>query len=251
MMTISRRPSVGPRHCSTYARKIGPLIGPSITRGATMPSWRRPATRVIVFQCPWGTDPTKRSPRRQRPVSLTILVLTAVSSINTSRAGLSMPCSRIHRRRARATSTRSCSAACRLFFNSDVVAVKKSPNRGTAAPNSSLVQRGNHLFESDVRPIRNQRQQPFCMLIQGRRTPSTRLGAGASGSTPTLQPSHRRTGAHIKAFGCLPPRRTSVNRLNYALPKAVGIGFWHRSEPPKSESMLQDSLTRSSLGIPR
>src|SRR6476661_7661854 len=44
------------------------------------------------------------------------VVLTAVSSINTNRAGSSMPCSRIQRRRARATSARCRSAACRLFF---------------------------------------------------------------------------------------------------------------------------------------
>src|SRR6266567_2519489 len=32
MMTTSRRSSVGARHCSTYARKIVPFIGPSITK---------------------------------------------------------------------------------------------------------------------------------------------------------------------------------------------------------------------------
>ena len=57
-----------------------------------------------------------RSPRGQRPLSRTILVLAAVSSTKTSRAGSNMPCSRIQRRRARATSARSCSAARRLFF---------------------------------------------------------------------------------------------------------------------------------------
>src|SRR6266516_3141802 len=57
MMTTSRRSSVGARHCSTYARKIVPFIGPSITKGATIPSWRSPTTRVMVFQWPWGTAP--------------------------------------------------------------------------------------------------------------------------------------------------------------------------------------------------
>jgi hypothetical protein len=42
------------------------------------------------------------------------LVLAAVSSMNTSRVGSSMVCSRFQRRRARATSSRSCSAARRL-----------------------------------------------------------------------------------------------------------------------------------------
>ena len=69
-----------------YARKVGPFIAPSITKGATMPSWRKPATKVIVFQCPCGTDATSRSPRGQRPLGRTMFVLVALSSINTSRA---------------------------------------------------------------------------------------------------------------------------------------------------------------------
>src|SRR5262245_57748323 len=71
-----------------YARKVGPFIAPSITKGATMPSWRKPATKVIVFQCPCGTDSINRSPRGQRPLSRTMFVLVAVSSINTGRAGI-------------------------------------------------------------------------------------------------------------------------------------------------------------------
>src|SRR5262249_16107930 len=54
MMTTSRWSSVGARHCSTYARKIVPFTGPSITNGATIPSWRSPTTRVMVFQWRWG-----------------------------------------------------------------------------------------------------------------------------------------------------------------------------------------------------
>ena len=126
MMTMSRRPRVGARHCSMYARKMGPFIAPSIRKGATIPSWRKPATKVIVFQCPCGTDAINRSPRGQRPLSRTMFVLVAVSSINTSRAGSSMPCSRTQRRRARATSARFCSAACRLFFKADIVSIKET-----------------------------------------------------------------------------------------------------------------------------
>src|SRR6266700_2955369 len=53
---------------------------------------------------------------RGPPLNRTMLGLTAVSSINTSRQGSSIPCSRIQRRRARTTSARSRSAACRLFL---------------------------------------------------------------------------------------------------------------------------------------
>jgi hypothetical protein len=72
-----------------------------------------------------------RCPRGQRPRSRTMLVEVAVSSRNTSRAGSNMPCSRIQRRRARATSARSCSAA--LFFEADLVALKEAPLRAATA----------------------------------------------------------------------------------------------------------------------
>src|SRR5258706_9917445 len=86
-----------------------------------MPLRRSAAPKVMVFQCPCGTRPIRRSPRGQRPLSRTILVLAAVSSTKTSRAGSNVPCSRIQCRRARATSARSCSAARRLFFESNLV----------------------------------------------------------------------------------------------------------------------------------
>src|SRR6476620_6005828 len=64
MMTMSRRLRVRARHCSMYARKMGPFIAPSITKGATIPSWRNPATKVIVFQCPCGTECDQPLPAR-------------------------------------------------------------------------------------------------------------------------------------------------------------------------------------------
>src|SRR5215813_4955969 len=102
-----------------------------------MPLRRSAATKVMVFQCPCGTRPIRRSPRGQRPLSRTILVLAAVSSTKTSRAGSNMPCSRIQRRRARATSARSCSAACRLFFESNLVTLKEAWTDQRAAARSS------------------------------------------------------------------------------------------------------------------
>ena len=85
------------------------------------------------FPMPCGTRPINRSPREQRPRSRTMAVLVEVSSINTSRAGSNMPCSRIQRRRARATSTRSCSAARRLFFLKLILCRLKNPPDCTAA----------------------------------------------------------------------------------------------------------------------
>src|SRR5262245_37671558 len=105
----------------------------------------------MVFQWPWGTDPTNRSPRGQRPRSLTKLVLVAVSSMNTNLAGSSRPCLRIQRRRARATSARSCSVARRLFFDGDIMSLEKSPDRGTTPWNSLLAHRHNDLVQGQIR----------------------------------------------------------------------------------------------------
>src|SRR5215470_5773662 len=149
--TLSLRLRVGARQFLTYARNLAPFIGPSKVHGARMPFRRSAATNVMVFQCPCGTRPIRRSPRRQRPLSRTILVLAAVSSTNTRCAGSNMPCSRIQRRRARATSARSCSAARRLFFESDLVALEEAPHRGATARNFVLAHRQNDLIQRQIR----------------------------------------------------------------------------------------------------
>jgi hypothetical protein len=77
-----------------------------------------------------------------------------------------MPCSRIQRRRARATSARSCSAARSAFFERDLVALKEAPYRGAAARNLVPVHRANHLVERQVRPLFDQSEQEIRMRLQ-------------------------------------------------------------------------------------
>src|ERR1700722_5032182 len=48
-------------------RLDSPLIAPLNTQGATRRSWRRPAMKVEVFQCPWGTASTSRWPTGAQP----------------------------------------------------------------------------------------------------------------------------------------------------------------------------------------
>jgi len=59
------------------------------------------SNEVIVSHAPSGTVPITLSPLGARPLTRAKFVLTAVLSINTNRAGSSMPCSRIQRRRSR------------------------------------------------------------------------------------------------------------------------------------------------------
>src|SRR6266576_3774718 len=126
-------------------------MAPSSTNGAVMPRCRRPPTKVIVFQCPCG-----------------IAVLLQVSSMNTSRAGSNMPCSRIQRRRARATSARFCSAAYRVFFEADVAASEEPPHRAAAACDPAFAHRRDDLLQRQVRLVGNQTQPKLRVLLQRR-----------------------------------------------------------------------------------
>src|ERR1700730_4030614 len=249
MIPRSRRPRVGARHCSMYARKMGPFIAPSITNGATIPSWRKPATKVIVFQCPCGTDATNRSPRRQRPLSRTMFVLVAVSSINTSRAGSSMPCSRIQRRRARATSARFCSAACRVFFKAYIVSIKETLESAPTAEYALVAHCDERLLDGQIRLFGNQSQDPVRVLLQWRNTAAALLWRRASCLAPALAPSNYRTNTHLEDLGRFPTRRSALNRFNRTLTQVRGIRLGHGSSSP-GESISSDSPRPKHLGIP-
>src|ERR1700684_2269235 len=119
-------------------------------------------------------------PRAHRPLSRTILVVAAVSSINTSRAGSSMPCPRFQRLRARATSARSCSVARRLFFKGDVMPNVEPRHRTATASDLSLSHRGNYLVQCHIRLLAHQTQEPIGVFFQRRDAPPTWLGRETS-----------------------------------------------------------------------
>ena len=98
----------------------------------------------------------------QRPRSCTMLVVVQVSSIKTSRAGSNMPCSRIQRRRARATS----SAAYRVFFEADAASLEEPPNRAAAARDPSFGHRRNDLVQRQIRLLDNLSQQQVRVVLQ-------------------------------------------------------------------------------------
>src|SRR5579863_1267938 len=155
-------------------------MAPSTTIGAVILLWRKAATKVIVFHDPSGTVPITLSPFGARPLTRAKFVLTAVSSINTNRAESSIPCSRIQRRRARATSARCRSAACRLFFKGDVVSIIKPRKGAPAGSNPSLAQLRKRLLQGQVRPFENQRQYPLGVRFQWRSASAARLRRGTS-----------------------------------------------------------------------
>src|SRR5262249_23575251 len=209
-----------------------------------MPLRRSAATKVMVFQCPCGTRPISLSPRGQRPLSRTILVLAAVSSTKTRWAGSNMPCSRIQRWRARATSARSCSAARRLFFESDIVTLEEAPHRAAAARNLVPVHRQNRLVQGQVWPSRNQTQQKICMLLQRRDASAPRLSRTAARLPKALDPDNRRAGTDNKLLGRRAPRRPAFNFRNHSRPHVFRIGLRHR--PASQNRINADRLSHPS-----
>src|SRR5215469_6267996 len=175
-------------------------IAPLISIGATIPVLRKPAMNVCVSQCPIGTSPIRRSPRGLQPLGRTMLVVTAVSSINTRRAGSSSPCSRIQRRRFRATSARFRSAARRLFFNSDAVTSEKSGERAAASSNSPLVQCQDDLIQCEVRLLAVERKDLLGVLLQWRSASAARHRFASPVLAKPLHPPDCGTDADVELF---------------------------------------------------
>ena len=64
---------------------------PSKTHGAAMPSLRRAARKVSVFQWPCGTRAESLPPLAHQPRSGAMLILAHVSSMKTRREGSILP----------------------------------------------------------------------------------------------------------------------------------------------------------------
>src|SRR3984893_18379390 len=202
-------------------------MAPLISIGATTPVRRRPAINVTVSQLPIGASLTKRTPRGFQPLSRSMLVVTAVSSINTRWAGSRKPCSRIQRRRARAMSARLRSAARRLFFDGDAMTSEKSGQRPAPAWDPPLVKRRNDLIQREVRLLADEREDLPRVLLQWRSTPSTGHGFGSAVFTKALHPPDRRTDADIKLFGRLPSGCSFFHKVDDARSQLTRIRSMH------------------------
>ena len=105
-----------------------------------------------------------------------MFVFTDVSSMKTRRDESSSPCSRIQRLRARATSVRSCSLACRTFFECDAVALQKAEQRRAASRNPTLVHRRDNLVERPIALLLDQRDNLLGVILQWRPARARRDG---------------------------------------------------------------------------
>jgi len=79
-----------------------------------------------------------------------MLVLAQVSSIKTRCDASSLLWYFFHCSRRLATSGRSCSEACKLFFEADAFVVEQTPHRTVARRNAAFLQLGNELAQRQV-----------------------------------------------------------------------------------------------------
>ena len=204
--------------------------------------------QVTVSQCPMGASATKRSPHGFQPFRRTILVVIAVSSINTRRVVSSQPCSRIQRRRARATSARFRSSARRLFFEGDVMASKEARQRAEARRDTSLAQYRDELIQCKIRLLADKGEDLLRMLLQRRRAPSTGHWLGRPIFAKALQPADCGTRADLEVFGSITSGSSCLDELDHANSQVPRIRSPHRSALRRINAL--DSLRRRVLGIP-
>src|ERR1700730_15297394 len=218
--------------------------------GAVSPSRRRPAVKVVVFQWPWGTAARHRSPRFERPRRRAILVVAPVSSMNTSRAGSRSGWNSNQARRRRATSGRSGSAACAVFFEADAAAVKEPPHRTDPDRDAATLQHRLQLGQRDVRRLLDLGQQEMRRRFDPLRAtvPTLRARRRATALTPLGNPADRARRANLEPLRRLVPRRPFLNSLNDPNPKILGKRRSHARWPPPPAGILNHMPP--SKGIP-
>src|SRR5471030_2205071 len=96
-----------------------------------------------------------------------MLVFAQVSSMKINRPAATLFWCCFHCRRRRATSARSCSLACRLFFKAEANVVNEMPDTIIADLNASLVQFRQQFASGDIRLLFNTR--PYPCLFTGQR----------------------------------------------------------------------------------
>src|SRR5258708_30990281 len=97
-----------------------------------------------------------------------MLVEVPVSSIKTSRAGSSAGCSSFQAARAAATSGRSCSLACTIFFEADALGGEEAPHRAVPDMQAAAGKLGADLLQRQVRNRPDPLQQPGPLALQAR-----------------------------------------------------------------------------------
>ncbi len=170
-----------------------------------MPSTRSAPVKVVVFQCPCGTEARHRSPRRARPRNRAILVEAPVSSMKTRCSGSRSGWAANQARRRAATSGRSCSAACAVFFEGHAVAIKAAPHCARCERGPMLgAQHLSQLNQADVLLCGYGRQDHRAERLYAMRSRVAALRLGLDRARPVdgFHPPNSARGRDPKPIGC-------------------------------------------------
>src|SRR5580698_2289173 len=231
--TISPGRRVGTRNCTTQARKLSALMGPSRMHGAVIPSHRNPATKVSVLRWPCGTWATRRWPLAQRPCRRVIFVFAQVSSMKIRRDAQTLPCRSCHCRRRRATSARSCSLARRLFFKAEPGVIQEVPDTVVAHVHTTRVQFPQQFAAGEVRLLCHPLTDPGFLAGQGKWLLAThRQRRRAPRLRFALRPADHRRVAHLIMLRRFRAAHAISHRTNCALPQIKRVGSSHARWPP-------------------
>ena len=186
-------------------------MAPSSTMGAVIPLNLSAPTKVVVFQCPWGTGARRRWPRRARPQRRAILVDAPVSSTKTSLSGSRAGWASNQARRRCSTSGRCCLLACADFLEGDAAAEEEAPHGALGDPQPMLaLQMGRDLRQHHVRGLFDQRQDRLGPCLDPLRAPVAALRSGADSCPfrlPGPNPLDRRRRRDPEALGRSPRPR--------------------------------------------
>ena len=141
------RPQLGDEDLLDIDVEGGAIDRPSSTKGATTPESRRPATIVLVFQCPCGMAARRRAPRGAQPERRAMLVEAQVSSMKTSRSGLRSGCAETRRRAASGRPGGPARPHARSCLARDRMPPEEPPERAVTRRDAVLGQGRSQLFD--------------------------------------------------------------------------------------------------------
>jgi len=154
--------------------------------------------------------------------------------MKTRRGASSLDCSAFSSARAAATSGRSCSAACRVFFERDVVAFVEAPDRGRTGFQPLLgPEPCANLFERQVRLRCNQIEQPLAMRLE-RRAAVARAGqcCHTARRRPAFDPADRGRSAETKHPRRFPSALAVFDKRDRPHPEVLRVSLRHRQTSP-------------------
>jgi len=184
-----------------------------------------------------------RCPLGARPWLRVILVDAHVSSINTSLSTSSLGRSSLHLRRAACTSSRSCSLACRVFFEGQIPSIQLVPQSADLGRNALSSQPFLHLGQGKTGLGGNPATYDQFHLRQAGTAMTADLKAGATTRFPLPIPNV----IHVNAADLIAPcnrRRTlpPTQRPQYPIPQILRIGL-HLTSPSTNRKIIAQTVS--------